>query len=818
MRLQMPHVNLARPAAKLLVAMTLALAGGMSLSAGSAPIRLVGVSAQGNQLLIEATEPVSYVVTRPDTLTVLLELRNVSVGDAAKVLDHRDPIAAVSLEQAVPVDGKALARVRVSLARPYEYAVRSARNTIRLELTHPSQPAAAVAPLPLPRSTPLLAAAAAPRAADTPATVLDRVRASRTAAVTTVTLGGNGRLTPADVSEPAGAPRRLVMDFPNVSSQAPAQTSLDGPLVTRIRVALNSREPLLTRVVMEVAEGATYHVERAGTDGGDLAVVFEPPQSAGTIMLAAPAGPAAPVDVEPDIPLQDAIANAASITPTDEPASPISALKAAPMRPVPASATRVSAPPPSARASAPAVRTPATPSPRAAVSAPQTQPAPAPAPQAPGGSVVLSGASDRKYTGNPITLDFSGADLRTVLKYFHEISGLSIIIDPSVPATPIDIVLTDIPWDQAFETLLRSYKLGYTAEGTIVRIAPVAILAEEEGERRKLSEAKALAGDLHVQTFALSYAKANDMQPLLVKSALSARGQIQVDARTNTIIITDLSDRLQTAQALINTLDRPEPQVEVEARVVQTTREFAKAIGVQWGFNGRATPAIGNTTNLAFPNSGTLGGRTGATGAPADVRSTELETTATAVNLGVPGASSAIGLALGAVNGALNLDVALSALERTGQGRVLSTPRLTTQNNVAAEVAQGIQIPIQTVANNTVTVSFKDAVLTLKVTPQITSANTVIMQITLENATPDFSRQVNGIPPIDTQRATTQVQVNDGATTIIGGIFVSREQTSNERTPLLHRVPLLGWLFKRDTNSDESRELLIFITPRILRG
>jgi type IV pilus assembly protein PilQ len=200
------------------------------------------------------------------------------------------------------------------------------------------------------------------------------------------------------------------------------------------------------------------------------------------------------------------------------------------------------------------------------------------------------------------------------------------------------------------------------------------------------------------------------------------------------------------------------------------------------------------------------------------VRSTDLDKTATAVNLGVPGATSAVGLALGSVNGAFNLDVALTALESSGQGRVLSTPRLTTQNNVPAEVAQGVQIPIQTVANNTVTVSFKDAVLTLKVTPQITSANTVIMQITLENATPDFSRVVNGIPPIDTQRATTQVQVDDGATTIIGGIFVSREQTSNERTPVLHRVPLLGWLFKRDTNTDESRELLIFITPRILRG
>jgi type IV pilus assembly protein PilQ len=380
------------------------------------------------------------------------------------------------------------------------------------------------------------------------------------------------------------------------------------------------------------------------------------------------------------------------------------------------------------------------------------------------------------------------------------------------------VVRQDVPWDQAYETLLRTHMLGYTAEGTNLRSAPLSVLAEEEGDRRKLAEAKALAGDLRVQTFSLSYAKAGDVQPLLVKSALSQRGQIQVDARTNTIIVTDLPDRLQTVSALLGALDRPEPQVEVEARVVQTTREFAKAMGIQWGLNGRVTPAIGNTTSLAFPNNGTLSGRTGGTNAPNDNRATANDATATVVNLGVPGANTAIGLALGAINGAFNLDVALSALERTGRGRILSTPRLTTQNNVAAEVTQGIQIPIQTVANNTVTVSFKDAALTLQVTPQITSANTVIMQITLENATPDFSRQVNGIPPIDTQRANTQVQIDDGSTTVIGGIFVSQEQNSNERTPLLYRMPLLGWLFKRDRVEDSSRELLIFITPRILKG
>jgi len=548
--------------------------------------------------------------------------------------------------------------------------------------------------------------------------------------------------------------------------------------------------------------------------------VFEGPQVMSTVVLSEPSAPVGngPVRPEPDIPLQQAIANAASLMPT-APAEPMNAL-----RPLPRPPAARQDPPPAPSAAAPPQRPeppPQAPPPAAtpSVAPPPAPQAPAPpAPAQPRTSQQISESQQKKYNGAPVSLDFSGADLRTVLRYFSNISGLNIIIDPSVPATPVDILLTDVPWDQAFETILRGNKLGYIAEGTIIRIAPLSILSEEEADRRRLSEAKALAGDLQVQTFSLSYAKANEMQPLLVKSALSQRGQIQVDTRTNTLIITDLPDRLQTAANLIGALDRPEPQVEVEARVVQTTRDFAKAIGVQWGLNGRVSPAIGNTTPLTFPNNGSIGGRTNGTQQPNDVRGTANDQTATAINLGVPGASSAIGLALGSVNGAFNLDVALTALERSGKGRVLSTPRLTTQNNVSAEVAQGVQIPIQTVANNTVTVTFKEAVLLLKVTPQITSANTVIMQITIENANADFSRQVNGIPPIDTQRATTQVQVNDGATTIIGGIFVSREQTSNERTPGLYRIPLIGWLFKKDTTSDESRELLIFITPRILKG
>jgi type IV pilus assembly protein PilQ len=186
----------------------------------------------------------------------------------------------------------------------------------------------------------------------------------------------------------------------------------------------------------------------------------------------------------------------------------------------------------------------------------------------------------------------------------------------------------------------------------------------------------------------------------------------------------------------------------------------------------------------------------------------------------VGNATSAVGLAMGSVNGALNLDVALSALEESGNGRILSTPRVSTLNNVEAEITQGIQIPLQTIANNTVTVTFKDAALTLRVTPQITAADTVIMRVALENAVPIFEEAAGPaqIPPINTQRALTTMLVNDGQTTVIGGIYQNIQSTQSNRTPGLSQIPLLKWLFRRESVSDESRELLIFITPRIIRG
>ncbi len=822
MRMTLFNVRLRSARRLTAVAATAAIAGGLVLTAAPAPIRLLGISSQATgkttAVLIEATEPVAYAVSRPDPLTLFVDLRNVSVGDATNEVARAGIIAGATLEQQTAIDGKSLARVKVALQSPSTYTVRSARNTIRVEL-EPAAAATTVEGTPAavkPASTPAVTGTRTDDTTLAPATVLERVRAQHTRSTTTVTLSGNGRLDASKLTESDDQPRRLVLDFPNVSSKAPAQTGVDGVFVKRVRVGVNSREPLITRVVMELSPSATYHVERSGADGRDIAVVFEGRKSTGAVLVAPPEGSESQKkDDDDNIPMQVAIANAAAITPAD----PITALNQPVVAaPAPARKTEVVSRPQAAprQAAAAQAAAPQTAKPQATPPQPP-QPEP-PATAQPTLNTQVPGTAEKKYTGNPISMDFQDADLRSVLRTFAEISGLNMVIDPQVQGR-VDMVLNEVPWDQALDTILRGNKLGWTVDGTIVRIAPLSVLAGEQEEQRKLTDAKALAGELRVQTFALSYAKAGDMAQLLTKSALSQRGQIQTDSRTNTLIITDLPDRLQTAASLIGTLDRAEPQVEVEARVVQTTRDFARAIGIQWGFNGRVSPEIGNTTNLAFPNNGSLGGRVGGTQGPTDPRGTSTNNnTATAVNLGAAAASSAVGLALGSINGAFNLDVALTALENTGKGRILSTPRLTTQNNQEAEVAQGIQIPIQTVANNTVTVQFKDAVLLLKVTPQITAANTVIMNITIENATPDFSRQVNGVPPIDTQRAITRVQVNDGATTVIGGIFVSQEQSTNDRTPVLHRIPILGWLFRRDTLTDSSRELLIFITPRIMRG
>ncbi len=864
--------TLARAMGRLAIGVGLAATAGIILTATDAPVRLVGVTSQGDTVLIEATEPVAYSISRPDALSLVVDMRNVSVSDARADVERQGAIAGVRLEQTSAADGRALARVHVALTKPSEYVVRSARNTIRVELkagaagaaagvpkpsapvtasrqsSNPAVPvlvpAAAVQPqAPAPVRNPLEPIEKSSETSSQSATIIERIKSSKTPGATTVTLVGNGHLTPGGVTESKDRPRRLVLDFPNVASKAPTQTAIDSPFVTRVRVAVNSHQPLVTRVVMEIAGTTSYHVERSGDGGRDLAVVFEQAKASNTVTITPAEVTGNPAEPEPLLTMQQAMANAAAITkmePAGEPLDPMQALKAAAVTPPAVERERAATP---ARPSAPpAARQTASPSPTpaslpsqtptvqavAAAAAPpaqarqvpglqaRSQAAPAaqpPAPPAttPQGGTTIRSSQPRQYTGDPLSLDLDGVDLRAVLRTLADVSGLNIIIDPDVQGT-VDIKLTDVPWDQALDVILKGNQLDYSVDGTIVRVSKIKTLEDENKARQSAAQAAAerqAQSGLSYETFPLSYAKAEDMLPLLKGSLrLSRYGQVQFDRRTNTLIIADLPEQFPAIRQLLSALDRAEPQVEIEARIITTTRDFARAIGIQWGLNGRMTPEVGNTTNLAFPNQGTLNGRIG--------------TDNTAVNLPaqVPGAvaTSAIGIALGSVNGAFNLDVALSALERTGKGRVLSTPRVTTQNNVEAEITQGVQLPLLTpaTANNPPTITYKDAALTMRVTPQITAANTVIMQILVDNSSP--GTPVEGGITIDTQRASTRVQVVDGATTVLGGIFIAQERSTSDRTPGLYRLPLLGWLFKRDTRTDESRELLIFITPRILKG
>jgi len=604
-------------------------------------------------------------------------------------------------------------------------------------------------------------------------------------------VSGKGASLVIEASEPVSYvvsrpdPLTLLLDFRNVGAEGVANSvaaNAKSPIASVAVEAAQSLGAPASRVRIALAQPVSHRVR---SDRNAVVIDFE--RSSSKVPYVLPPAAAA-TGSTPDA--MQALAQKESTS-----IDPVEALGLPPAQALPASTPR----------GAPLPAVTATPSAKPlALSAAsrQTQP---PVPAQP--EIGTSRGGERKFTGHPVSLDFQGADLRAVLRTFSEISGLNIVIDPAVQGT-VDVALRDVPWDQALDIILAANKLGYIIDGTIVRIAPLNVLADEQSQRRKVNEEQALAGELRVLTQRLSYAKAEELQALLTKSALSQRGTVQVDARTNTLIITDLADRLTTATELIAKLDLAQPQVEIEARIVQTNKNYARALGVQWGFNGAAIPALGNTTPLAFPNSGTLSGAAGGVtgGQP------------TAVNLGVPGAPNAVNLALGSVNGAFNLDVALTALENSGNGRLLSTPRVTTQNNIAAEMTQGVQIPIQTVSNNTVTVTFRDAALTLRVTPQITAANTVIMQIAVENSQADFSRAVNGIPPINTQRANTSVLVSDGATTVIGGVYVTNQQNQTDRTPGVSRIPLLGWLFRRDAVNDTSTELLIFITPRIIRS
>ena len=422
-------------------------------------------------------------------------------------------------------------------------------------------------------------------------------------------------------------------------------------------------------------------------------------------------------------------------------------------------------------------------------------------------------APEEEYAGEILSLKFKDADLRDVILYLGEFAGLNVVFDPEVRGT-VTVDLKDVPWDQALDIILRINKMGKTLEGNILRIAPVNVLTREQEEQRKLEESKELAGPILVKTFTLSYSKASDVQSLL-QNKLSSRGEIIIDARTNTLIVSDVEERIDLIEKLISVFDTATPQVSIEARIVEATSNFVRNLGIQWGFRGIADPFYGNQTSLEFPHKVLVDGALIPEGLVTKGIGGPLE--GYAINLPAPAFTTALGISFANILDTFRLDMAISALETSGEGRIISAPKVTTLNNQEAEIIQGRQIPVQTVANFTVTTRYVNAALELRATPQITAEGTIIMYIEIRNNAADFANLVSGIPPIITQSAETTVMVPDGGTTVIGGIYRTEDSITREKVPFFHKIPILGNLFKSFARTKQNRELLIFITPRIIK-
>jgi len=418
-----------------------------------------------------------------------------------------------------------------------------------------------------------------------------------------------------------------------------------------------------------------------------------------------------------------------------------------------------------------------------------------------------------KYTGEPISVNLKDVDLKDFFRLIHEISGLNVVLDPMVHGN-LTIVLDDVPWDQALDIVLKNNDLSRQLDGNVLRIATVETLKKEAEGRRAQIDAEALAVDKVSITRFLSYAHAKDVL-IPIKKFLSQRGDVVADERTNSLIVSDIPSVLPQIDRIIQQMDRKTQEVEIEARVVAATRSFARDIGVQMGFGwGNGPSAVGGAqgvgstptaVNGVTPSYIINGGGSGGTTIPLFS------------NLGATGPTS--GLQLVNATNNMRIDLILTMAESRGLLKVLSRPRVVTQNNIQAVVKQGVKVPVVTAAQlgGPPTVSYVDAFLRLTVTPQITSEGTIFLNVDVENTLPDFGNAVNGNPTLITQQATTQVLVTDGGTVVIGGVIQTQNSLSIAQVPVLGDIPYLGNLFKHRTVQTSNQELIFFITPRIVQ-
>ena len=408
------------------------------------------------------------------------------------------------------------------------------------------------------------------------------------------------------------------------------------------------------------------------------------------------------------------------------------------------------------------------------------------------------------YTGERLSLNFQNIEVRAVLQLIADFTGFNLVASDTVGGS-VTLRLKNVPWDQALDIILKSRGLGMRKSGNVMMIAPQEeIAAREKLELESNKQVEDLA-PLRTEFIAINYAKASDLATLISKgdnSLLSERGTVSIDARTNTLIVQDVSSSLQAIRDMIAKLDVPVRQVMIESRIVNADESFTRDLGVQFGFTkSTGTPSatdqeisVGSNSNLYV----------------------EPTVDNFMVSLPVVAPSASIGLAVGKIASYL-LQLELSALLAEGRGEDIASPKVITANQKEALIESGVEIPYQEASSSGATsVSFKKAVLALKVVPQITPDNRVLLDLSVNQDTRG-SPDVLGVPPIDTRAVTTQVLVNDGETVVLGGIYSQTDRNNVDRVPFFSELPYLGYLFKKNRIEKSRRELLIFVTPKILK-
>jgi type IV pilus assembly protein PilQ len=776
---------------------------------------------------ILANGPFTHTEYRPTDNLMLVDLAGVSLAHpdsrvhtvfapgvrSYRIVNYRSP------------EGGEVARVEISLVHGANVKVSDVEGGMKLDFTG--------APAVVPSKEAIEAEASAPRLPSKPhLTHVRKVSVAQNGGGVSIEIAGSRPMTAHTMK--LTSPDRFVIDIPDsLLDGRPRDIAVDSNGIKDVRAARFQAAPPATRIVLDMAQSRDFEVV---PEGNNLVIRLRDDRNsapaAAPVLDAASKAPEPVHPVEQSAPVQPVVA-AASAKPAAVPASnfvmvnPTFAAKQEPatgnaheqdaslVEPTPSRADRAAALFAHDVPTVAAVNRPPFPvsaslnAQPAAINAAlqQQQAAPAPAVVEPAVSNCTSG----RYTGEPIGMNFKDLDLKDFFRVIHEISGLNVVLDPAVKGT-VTIVLDDVPWDQALAIVLNNNGLECQLQGNVLRIATLETLKTEAEARRAQQEAQALAVPKKTITRYLSYGQSKDAVTI-VKKFLSPRGDVVADPRSNALIIEDIPSVLPKIDELLKTLDRKTPEVEIEARVVASTRTFARDIGTQFGFGyGFGHNAIGggvskspvdvgnNPPNIITPNG--------------DAKSIPLFN-----DLGASAPSS--GFDFLNVGSNFRLDFILTMAESRGLLKILSRPHIVTQNNILALIKQGTRVPVVTnqQLGGPPTVTYIDAFLRLSVTPQITAENTIFLNVDVENTVPDFTRvtgqQLN--PTLNTQQATTQVLVTDGGTVVIGGVVQTQNNLAIAQVPLLGSIPVLGNLFKHQSVNTQTQELIFFITPKIIQ-